>query len=736
MYRLYDQEQQKFPSKSEVSKAIRRRRHNINKIMHIIDYVIESGGHIIIVVNFYAFAHYQNTLTFRIIGSLIWFIVSIPIPIAFLINERRVKDTIMKFGWMDGLKSVFRLTSNRIGVENDRHDIEHPKEVNRLSVKDNISNRSIGSKSSRNIELKDKRLPMINLIVEESNTHIQTLSNVDRLEGSIEKASTFRRHNTEDNNIADQLLPHQLSDYEETDVPINQEEDIYRSEMTKSKHKNKKRPKATSNYLTVEEYNNRDLISSVEFKDSESPSLASECVDGIKTAPVFRRNNAEDNNIPDQLLPNQSSDCEETAIYINQKENIYRSQMTKSKRIGKGTSKVPSNYLTIEEYNNRDLISSVEFKDSESPSLASECVGGIKTASAFRRNNTEDNNIPDQLLPNQSSDWFRFLRKRRSKTRSKAPSNYLTVEEYNKGNSVASIEVEDVESPSLFSECVASTETVIAFRRHNTEDNNIPDQLLPNQPSYYEDYATYINPEEDIYRSQMTKSKCRSKKRPKSPSNYLTVAEYNNGDSISFIEVEDLECPSLISEFVSEKKETDHILFSKESLAKNTTLLPDDTHRYEKYFKCKDFVAFSRRKILHTLLSTLNNYEKEEVAYFQRLQNLNEFETYITEDISSEENSDLTHALVNAWLLYKNSRKVNESMLLDKLKHLFRYLFAISSDNNNAYSINNDRKNAVYLMLLHVSNEEKYEKHFSALNAIEKSVLGLDKKLCWIEMKN
>ena len=640
MYRLYDQEQQKFPSKSEVSKAIRRRRHNINKIMHIIDYVIESGGHIIIVVNFYAFAHYQNTLTFRIIGSLIWFIVSIPIPIAFLINERRVKDTIMKFGWMDGLKSVFRLTSNRIGVENDRHDIEHPKEVNRLSVKDNISNRSIGSKSSRNIELKDKRLPMINLIVEESNTHIQTLSNVDRLEGSIEKASTFRRHNTEDNNIADQLLPHQLSDYEETDVPINQEEDIYRSEMTKSKHKNKKRPKATSNYLTVEEYNNRDLISSVEFKDSESPSLASECVDGIKTAPVFRRNNA------------------------------------------------------------------------------------------------EDNNIPDQLLPNQSSDWFRFLRKRRSKTRSKAPSNYLTVEEYNKGNSVASIEVEDVESPSLFSECVASTETVIAFRRHNTEDNNIPDQLLPNQPSYYEDYATYINPEEDIYRSQMTKSKCRSKKRPKSPSNYLTVAEYNNGDSISFIEVEDLECPSLISEFVSEKKETDHILFSKESLAKNTTLLPDDTHRYEKYFKCKDFVAFSRRKILHTLLSTLNNYEKEEVAYFQRLQNLNEFETYITEDISSEENSDLTHALVNAWLLYKNSRKVNESMLLDKLKHLFRYLFAISSDNNNAYSINNDRKNAVYLMLLHVSNEEKYEKHFSALNAIEKSVLGLDKKLCWIEMKN
>ena len=53
----------------------------------------------------------------RILAAIGFFTYSIPVPLAHLLSEVRVRDTIIEKGWYPGLKSIFQ-TSEAIRNEN------------------------------------------------------------------------------------------------------------------------------------------------------------------------------------------------------------------------------------------------------------------------------------------------------------------------------------------------------------------------------------------------------------------------------------------------------------------------------------------------------------------------------------------------------------------------------------------------------------------------------------------
>ena len=100
---------------NDVSKAKRKRRHDIRKILLVLAYLIDfSAG-----VSFFCITTVANKsmLQERILAAIGFFTYSIPVPLAHLLSEVRVRDTIIQNGWYLGLKSIFQ-TSKAIRNEN------------------------------------------------------------------------------------------------------------------------------------------------------------------------------------------------------------------------------------------------------------------------------------------------------------------------------------------------------------------------------------------------------------------------------------------------------------------------------------------------------------------------------------------------------------------------------------------------------------------------------------------
>ena len=87
----------------------------MRKVLLILDHVVEStGGLFMFLVLFigenkvYYSLYYQ-----RILFSLGTFLYGIPIPIAYLLNESRVREVIVNKGWVEGFKAIF-YSANKI----------------------------------------------------------------------------------------------------------------------------------------------------------------------------------------------------------------------------------------------------------------------------------------------------------------------------------------------------------------------------------------------------------------------------------------------------------------------------------------------------------------------------------------------------------------------------------------------------------------------------------------------
>ena len=93
------------------ARSKRKRRHHLRIFLLVLDYIVECiGGTFIFIVIFVAEKSLLQQHVLLTIGS---FVFGVPIPLAYLLNETRVRTTIIQHGWLKGFKSIF-LSSERI----------------------------------------------------------------------------------------------------------------------------------------------------------------------------------------------------------------------------------------------------------------------------------------------------------------------------------------------------------------------------------------------------------------------------------------------------------------------------------------------------------------------------------------------------------------------------------------------------------------------------------------------
>ena len=92
-----------------VAKKQRERRHNMRKVLIVIDYAIEFVGGLFILFIFFVGENkaFYSLLYQRILFCIGIFVYGILIPLAYLANECRVRDIIVTDGWIEGFKSIF-----------------------------------------------------------------------------------------------------------------------------------------------------------------------------------------------------------------------------------------------------------------------------------------------------------------------------------------------------------------------------------------------------------------------------------------------------------------------------------------------------------------------------------------------------------------------------------------------------------------------------------------------------
>jgi hypothetical protein len=115
---LYEKREKNFPCVNQNVYNARKRRHKINKILTTLDCVMES------VINICQIMVYlipsKNLLVQYISFTLMIMVYSIPIPMSYLLNEKRVKDAIIQSGWTAGIKSIFYSTEKIRKLETER----------------------------------------------------------------------------------------------------------------------------------------------------------------------------------------------------------------------------------------------------------------------------------------------------------------------------------------------------------------------------------------------------------------------------------------------------------------------------------------------------------------------------------------------------------------------------------------------------------------------------------------
>ena len=85
-------------------KIKRHRRHQLRKVILALDYIVECIGCILILFIFLIGEQYLLQHIFLTVGI---FIYGVPIPIAYLLNETRVRNVIVNKGWIEGIKAIF-----------------------------------------------------------------------------------------------------------------------------------------------------------------------------------------------------------------------------------------------------------------------------------------------------------------------------------------------------------------------------------------------------------------------------------------------------------------------------------------------------------------------------------------------------------------------------------------------------------------------------------------------------
>ena len=96
----------------------RKGRHRLRKVLLALDYLVEClGGCFIFIAIFIGDESLLQQHILLTIGS---FIYGVPIPLAYLLNETRVRNIIIKKGWLEGFISIFHSPEKIKELERER----------------------------------------------------------------------------------------------------------------------------------------------------------------------------------------------------------------------------------------------------------------------------------------------------------------------------------------------------------------------------------------------------------------------------------------------------------------------------------------------------------------------------------------------------------------------------------------------------------------------------------------
>ena len=118
-YRLHDSSEKILDdSNDQDARSRRKRRHHLRIFLLVLDYLVEClGGIFIFIVIFVADKSLLQQHVMLTIGS---FVYGVPIPLAYLLNETRVRNIIIQNGWIEGVKSIFHSSERLKQLERDK----------------------------------------------------------------------------------------------------------------------------------------------------------------------------------------------------------------------------------------------------------------------------------------------------------------------------------------------------------------------------------------------------------------------------------------------------------------------------------------------------------------------------------------------------------------------------------------------------------------------------------------
>ena len=102
-------EKRQCEQQGQANRGVQRRRHRVRMVLLVLDYAVEFvGGSFMFIVFFVGENKVAYSLLYqRILFCIGTFIYGIPIPIAYLYNESRVRNVIVKHDWIEGLRAIF-----------------------------------------------------------------------------------------------------------------------------------------------------------------------------------------------------------------------------------------------------------------------------------------------------------------------------------------------------------------------------------------------------------------------------------------------------------------------------------------------------------------------------------------------------------------------------------------------------------------------------------------------------
>ena len=119
-FRLHENSERKSlnPKSDDIRIKRRRGRHRLRKVLLALDYLVECLGSCFIFIAI--FIGDESLLQQHILLTIGSFIYGVPIPLAYLLNETRVRNIIIKKGWIEGFISIFHSPEKIKELERER----------------------------------------------------------------------------------------------------------------------------------------------------------------------------------------------------------------------------------------------------------------------------------------------------------------------------------------------------------------------------------------------------------------------------------------------------------------------------------------------------------------------------------------------------------------------------------------------------------------------------------------